>query len=250
MLRIHLIALAIAAATSALGSAARAADPAPPPLGRPQVEQIVRDYLREHPEVILEAVDALKKKQENAELADIKKTMAARQTEIMSDPGSPVGGNLKGDVTLVEFFDYQCGVCKSVHDMVADLVKSDGHIRRVYKDWPILGPESMFAARAALASKRQGKYLQFHDALMEAKAPLTDQTVFAIAKSSGIDVSRLQRDMTDPEIAQVLQRNFALADALHINGTPSFVIGNVLLRGARDMDSMRALVARARKPAE
>jgi protein-disulfide isomerase len=248
MSRIRLIALAAAAATVGFGVAARAADPAP--LDRPQVEQIVRDYLREHPEVILEAVDAFKKKQEDAELADIKKTMAARRAEIVSDPSSPIGGNVKGDVTLVEFFDYQCGVCKSVHGMVADLVKSDGHIRRVYKDWPILGPESMFAARAALASKRQGKYLPFHDALMEAKAPLTDQTVFAIAKSVGIDVDRLRRDMTDPEIAQILQRNFALADALHINGTPSFVIGNVLLRGARDMDSMRALVARARKPAE
>jgi len=248
MIRIRMIALAALAATIGFGIAARAADPAPPALDRPQIERIVRDYLREHPEVILEAVDAFKKKQEEAELTDIKKAMAARRAEIVSDPSSPVGGNVKGDVTLVEFFDYQCGVCKSVHGMVADMVKSDGRIRRVYKDWPILGPESMFAARAALASRKQDKYVAFHDALMEAKAPLSDQTVFATAKTVGIDIARLKRDMNDPEIAAILQRNFALADALHINGTPSFVIGNVLVRGARDLDSMRDLVARARKP--
>ena len=248
MIGMRMISLAALAAAIGFGVAARAADPAPPALDRPQIERIVRDYLREHPEVILEAVDAFKKKQEEAELADIKKAMDARRAEIVSDPSSPVGGNVKGDVTLVEFFDYQCGVCKSVHGMVADMVKSDGRIRRVYKDWPILGPESMFAARAALASRKQDKYVAFHDALMEAKAPLTDQAVFTTAKAVGIDVARLQRDMNDPEIAAILQRNFALADALHINGTPSFVIGNVLVRGARDLDSMRDLVARARKP--
>lgn len=247
MIRIRTIGLAVLLGAAGFCLGAWAADPAPPPLDRAQVERIVRDYLHEHPEVILQAVDAYKKKQDDAELADIRKTIAARHAEIVNDADSPVGGNVKGDVTLVEFFDYQCDVCKSVHGMVADLVKSDGHIRRVYKDWPILGPESLFAARAALASRRQGKYLAFHDALMEAKAPLSDQNVFAIAANVGLDVARLKRDMNDPQIATILERNFALADALHINGTPSFVIGNVLLRGARDLDSMRALVAQARK---
>ena len=105
----------------------------------------------------------------------------------------------------------------------------------------------VLAARAALASRRQGKYLAFHDALMESKVPLSNQNVFAIAANIGLDVARLKRDMNDPQIATILEHNFALADALHINGTPSFLIGNVLLRGARDLDSMRALVAQARK---
>jgi protein-disulfide isomerase len=247
MIRARTIALAILVGAVGFGICARAAGTGSPPLDRAQIERVVRDYLHEHPEVILDAVQAYKTKQEAAELAEVQKTLAARQAEIANDPASPVGGNLKGDVTLVEFFDYQCGVCKSVHGMVADLVRSDGHIRRVYKDWPILGPASIFAARAALASRTQGKYLAFHDALMAAKAPLSDRAVFAIAKSVGLDVARLKRDTNDPRIAATLQRNFALADALHINGTPSFIIGDVLVSGARDMDSMRALVAQARK---
>lgn len=247
MMRVRTIALvAVLFAAAGFSTGAWAANPAPP-LDRAQVERIVHDYLREHPEVIFEAVDAYKKKQDDAEHAEIQRTIAAQHAEIVNDPGSPVGGNAKGDVTLVEFFDYQCGVCKSIHGMVANLVKSDGHIRRVYKDWPILGPESLFAARAALASRHQGKYLAFHDALMEAKVPLSNRTIFAIAANVGIDVARLKRDMNDPAITKALERNFALADALHINGTPSFLIGNVLLQGARDIDSMRALVAQARK---
>lgn len=247
MSRIVPAAIAALLAAATVAGELGAAEPAPAAPDRAAIERVVREYLRDHPEVVIEALESFKKKQEEAELADIKKAMAARRDEIVGDPGSPVGGNPKGDVTLVEFFDYRCGVCKNVHPMVNELIRSDGRIRRVYKEWPILGPPSLVAARAALASRKQGKYLAFHDALMEARGDLSESTVLAIATRVGMDTARLRRDMNDPEIGAILQRNYALAESLRINGTPSFVIGNVLVRGARDIDSMRELVARARK---
>lgn len=241
------IAVALSVACGLWGAAsggAAAADPSPP--DRAAIERIVRDYLRDHPEIVIEAIESYKKKQEDAELAEGARALEQRRAEIHNDPGAPVGGNEKGDVTLVEFFDYRCGVCKSVHPLVAELIRTDGKIRRIYKEWPILGPQSIFAARAALASRKQGKYLAFHEALMSARSELTEAQVFAIAAGIGIDAARLKRDMEDPEILATLQRNYALAEALRLNGTPSFVIGKTLLRGARDLDSMRALVAEAR----
>lgn len=249
MIRLRTIALTTTALLATAGlSGVHAADPAPQSPDRAAIERIVRDYLREHPEIVIEALEAYKQKQEAAELAEIDKALAERRADIHQDPGSPIGGNPKGDVTLVEFFDYRCGVCKNVHPMVAELIRTDGKIRRVYKEWPILGPQSVVAARAALASRKQGKYTAFHDALMTARGDLSDTAVFSIARGLGMDTERLRRDMVDPEINAILQRNYALAEALRINGTPSFVIGNVLVRGARDLDSMRDLVARARQP--
>jgi protein-disulfide isomerase len=248
MLRRLTVGLVLCLGVQLGGPGAQAADSSSPAVGRQAIEEVVRNYLKAHPEVVIEAIEAFKKKQERDELADIRNAIDERWTQIQSDPGSPEGGNKAGDVTVVEFFDYRCGVCKRVHPIVADLVKSDGKIRRVYKEWPILGPESVFAARAALASRKQGKYLEFHKALMDERGELNSDRVFAVARSVGLDVARLTRDMADPEIVAILQRNFALADALRINGTPSFVIGKELLRGARDLDTMRDLVARARRP--
>jgi protein-disulfide isomerase len=249
MIRMRTIALMAAMlAVAAPAGIARAADPAQQTVDRAAVERIVRDYLRENPEVVIEALEAFKKKQEQAELAEIEQAMTARRAEIHEDPGSPVGGNPKGDVTVVEFFDYRCGVCKSVHPMVSELIRSDGRIKLIYKEWPILGPDSIVAARAALASRKQGKYLPFHDALMEARGDLSESAILAIAGKVGLDVARLRRDMNDAEVGATLQRNYALAEALRINGTPSFIVGKELVRGARDLDSMRDLVARARKP--
>lgn len=214
--------------------------------GKAEIERIVRDYLLRNPEIIVEAFDAYKKKQATAEQAAVTAALKARKAEIENDPDSPVGGNPSGDVTLVEFFDYRCGVCKRVHPVVAALIKSDSKIRRVYKEWPILGPNSVYAARAAMASRKQGKYLAFHDAMMASGTKLTPQAVLVIAKNVGLDTDRLTRDMKDRGITDAFNRNFKLAEALRINGTPSFVIGDTLIRGARDLDTMRKLVAEAR----
>ena len=213
------------------------------------IQKIVRDYLLKYPEIVIEAIEAYKRKQTDKELAAIRRTIAARKDELYYDRDSAIGGNLKGDVTLVEFFDYRCGVCKRIHPVVAELLKRDGKIRRVFKEWPILGRQSVFASRAAIASRRQGdvKYLAFHNAMMENKRTLSRTTVLGIASSVGLDPKRLERDMAAPEVGRIIQRNNALASALKLNGTPSFVIGDTLLRGGRDLDTLLAIVKRARK---
>jgi len=242
--RLGAAATVLAALSSGAAAPAGAQGPAP---GKAEIERIVRDYLREHPEVVIEAFEAYKKKREAAEQAAIAAALKEHRQEIERDADAPVGGNPAGDVTVVEFFDYRCGVCKQVHPMIAELIKSDGKIRQVYKEWPILGPPSIYAARAALASRAQDKYLAFHDAMMTAEGDLSPQAVMAIAKKVGLDTDRLGRDMRDGRIATMLERNFKLADALRINGTPSFVIGDTLIRGARDLDTLRKLVADARR---
>ena len=213
---------------------------------RAAMEKIIRETLLKNPEIVIEALEAYKRQQQAREAAAADRAIRTNREAIDRDPGSPVGGNLKGDVTLVEFFDYSCGVCKRVHAAVAELVKSDGNIRRVYKEWPILGPKSVFASRAALASREQGRYLAFHNALMEVRGALTAKRVIDAAREVGIDTGKLARDMKDAEIDKIFKRNFELARALQINGTPSFVIGDTLIKGARDIDTMRALVAEAR----
>ena len=133
-------------------------------------EGIVREYILENPEIITEAIDRLREKQRLTEVQADKAILASSKENLFNDPDAPVGGNRKGDVTIVEFFDYRCGVCKRIHPIVDELVKTDPNIRRVYKEWPILGPNSVLAARAAIASRKQGKYLDFHKVMMEANS--------------------------------------------------------------------------------
>jgi protein-disulfide isomerase len=210
------------------------------------VEKIVRDYILNNPELITDAIRILREKKKLAENAGDMQMLASNRAELVSDPESPVGGNPNGDVTVVEFFDYRCGVCKRVHPIVDQLIKSDPNIRRVYKEWPILGPNSVLAARAAIASRNQGKYLSFHKVMMDASSSFGESAIMAMAESVGIDAARLRKDMRTPETDEIIRKNYALAEKLKLNGTPSFVIGDTLLRGGRDLDSLRALVAEAR----
>jgi protein-disulfide isomerase len=213
------------------------------------VEKIVRDYLLKHPEIVVEAIETYKRKQAEMEEATVRQTIATRKNELFDDPHAAVGGNPRGDVTLVEFFDYRCGVCKRVHPIVAEVMKRDGGVRRVYKEWPILGPESLFASKAAIASRRQGeeKYLSFHDAMMEHRGALNRDAVLRIATAVGLDTKRLVADLAAPEVERVIQRNFSLAEALRLNGTPSFVIGETVLRGGRGVETLLSIVREARK---
>ena len=210
------------------------------------IEKIVRDYILENPEIITEAVRILKNRKELADSAADRQMLAANRDALLNNPESPVGGNPKGDVTVVEFFDYRCGVCKRIHPIVEQLVKTDPNIRRVYKEWPILGPNSVLASRAAIASRKQGKYLSFNKVMIEANSTFSEDAIMAMAKSVGIDTTKLARDMRSRETDAILRDNYALAQKLKLNGTPSFVIGDTLLRGGRDLESLRAIVAEAR----
>jgi len=156
-----------------------------------------------------------------------------------------VGGNPKGDITVVEFFDYNCGYCKRVAPTVSAVLNNDPNVRIVYKEFAILGPQSLVAARAALAAKRQGKYHEFHDAMMSAEQADGD-SVTATARALGLDYEKLVKDMEDPKITEQLERNYRLATALGINGTPAFVIGDRLVPGAVDETTMMEIIAAER----
>ena len=164
---------------------------------------------------------------------------------LLAHPMSPVSGNARGDVTLVEFFDYQCGYCKRSLGPVMDLLRSDAKLRVVWKELPVLGLVSRFAARASMAAARQGKYLVFHEAMMGAPGGLTEDAAMAIAGWVGLDVARLRRDMADSAIEAYLDETHRLAKALGITGTPVFVIGDTLVPGAVGGARLKELIAEA-----
>jgi len=211
-----------------------------------KMEQIIHDYLMAHPEVIIEAVDNYQKQQEKASAEKQAQALADRREELQHTAADPVIGNPNGDVTVVEFFDYRCPYCKSVAATFIDLYEKDGKARLVLKEFPILGAESEFAAKAALAAQKQDKYRDLHLALMSFKGNLTDDDVRQLAARVGIDVAKLEKDMQDPAIAAIINRNYALAEALGIKGTPAFIVGNELVPGAITAEEMQKRIAAAR----
>lgn len=210
-------------------------------------EQRVRDYLIENPQVLVESLQRMQERERATQTDEIAQIIAARREEIFYDPETPVGGNPNGDVNLVEFFDYNCPYCRQMAPTLVEIEGSDSRLRFVYKEWPILGPNSELAARAALASRRQGKYVEFHKGLMLASGLVDESKVFEVAAEIGLDVDRLKRDMEAPEISSLIERNRKLAQALRITGTPSFVIGDQMLRGAADAGAIRELIRAARE---
>jgi protein-disulfide isomerase len=211
------------------------------------VEKLVHDYLLNHPEVLIEALQAAEDKQQQQSLARAKQTMTDRRAELLADPASPVLGNPKGDVTVVEFFDYRCPYCKQMHPAIQALLGEDKKLRFVAKEFPVLGHDSVTASRAALAAQKQGKYEALHNALLAVKGQLSDDVVMKTAASVGLDVDRLKEDMKSPDIETALKQNYALAQALEIRGTPAFVIGTDLIPGAVDAATIKEKIAAARK---
>ena len=208
----------------------------------------VRAYLLAHPEVIFEAAQLYQQKQQAAQAEVVKQTLASKADEILRDPMAPVSGNESGDVTLVEFFDYNCKYCRAVAPTIADVLASDTGLRLVYKEFPILGDGSAGAARVALAAagQDQGKYRKLHEALMRTSGSVTEATALEAASAVGLDMDRLRRDIADPALAAAIARNQALAAELGINGTPGFVIGQEIVPGAVDRGALEGLIAKAR----
>ena len=210
------------------------------------IQQLVRDYLLSHPEVLIEASQAYRERQQEIQERQAREMLVSRRDDLANDPDSPVVGNPDGDVVIVEFFDYRCPYCVRVAEGLRETVEDDGNIRLVMKEFPILGPESMLASRMALAAVQQDKYEDLHWALMEVSSGLNEETAFRVAEQVGLDIDQLRRDMEAPEIDEMLQRNYDLAQALQVNGTPAFVVGDEIVRGALDMRSLRQIVARTR----
>jgi protein-disulfide isomerase len=213
---------------------------------RKAIEAIIRDYLTKNPDVLIDALQAAEDKMKGEAKDKAAQALSTRRREIFDDPDTPFAGNPNGDVSLVEFFDYRCPYCKQVEPSLEALLGEDRQLRLVYKEFPVLGPESVTASKAALASRKQGKYDAFHRALMALKGQINDTAVFKTAESVGLDVDRLKRDMAAPEISRALKANTELADALDIRGTPGFVVGNEIVPGAIDLASLKQLIATAR----
>ena len=214
---------------------------------RKAIESIIHDYLTKNPDVLLDALQAAEDKMKGDAKDKAAQALSTRRREIFEDPDTPVAGNPNGDVSLVEFFDYRCPYCKQVEPSLEALLGEDRQLRLVYKEFPVLGPESVTASKAALAARKQGKYDAFHRAMMTIKGQINDTAVYKTAESVGVDVDRLKRDMAAPEIARALKANTELADALDIRGTPGFIVGNEIVPGAIDLASLKQLIATARK---
>jgi protein-disulfide isomerase len=203
---------------------------------------VVKQYLLEHPEAIQEAIDELKRKQEADQATAQSQAITENATKIFRSQADLVGGNPKGKVTMVEFFDYNCGYCKRAFPDVMKMIKADGDLRLVMKEFPILGPGSLFAARAALASRKQDKYWKYHLALMGHEGKMDEEAALAIAAEVGLDVAQLKRDMDSTEVTSVIDANMKLAEQLTIQGTPAFVIDKTLIPGAIGYDGLAAAV--------
>lgn len=216
------------------------------PTERTEIIEVIKDYLLEHPEFLVEVMERLDARQREQELVGQREAVVSFRQALLNDPDSVVGGNPEGDVTIVEFFDYHCPYCKQTAPSLAAVLAEDPGVRIVYKEYPILGPDSLVAARATLAARNQGLYIILHDTLMALRGRLDKATIMQVAAEVGLDVKRLEEDMKAPEITAVIERTNELARALGIQGTPSFVIGEAVHVGVMDVTRLEAAIAEAR----
>jgi protein-disulfide isomerase len=217
---------------------------------RGEVERIVREYLIAHPEVIQEAMSELEKRQSAADAEKHKAAIKQYSQSIFSSPRQVVLGNPDGNVTFVEFFDYNCGYCKRALDDMLTLMKDDSKLKVVLKEFPVLGPGSVEAAQVAVAVHMQDKtgkkYLEFHQKLLSGRGQVDKARALAVAKDIGLDMVRLDKDLMSPEVKATLQESFKLAEALGLNGTPSYVIGDNVVIGAVGLEALREKVNTSR----
>ncbi|RVT85175.1 DsbA family protein [Rhodobacteraceae bacterium CCMM004] len=210
----------------------------------------VRAYLLDNPEVLMEAIGVLEQRQAEAQAQGDAALVAAHAEALFDDPTSWVGGNPDGDVTVVEFLDYRCGYCRRAHPEVAELLAQDGNIRLIVKEFPILGPQSEMASKFALAVREVGgddAYKVVNDALMTLRADVTPEALRGLAEDQGLDADAIMAAMEGDDIARIIAQNRALGQALQINGTPSFVFGDQLIRGYLPLDAMQEVVAAVRE---
>ncbi|MCT9000341.1 DsbA family protein [Chelativorans intermedius] len=210
----------------------------------------VRQYLLQNPEIVVESLQRLENRRQLADANELQTLIAERRDDIFNDAAAPTAGNPEGDVALVEFFDYNCPYCRKAAPDIQQAVEDDPNLKLVFKEWPILGPGSEFAARAALASHKQGKYEAFHHALMGFSGRVSESSTLTIAGDVGLDVEQLKRDMEDPAIADAIARNRALANDLRITGTPTFVVGDEIIRGLVDLATLQRFITDAREKPE
>jgi protein-disulfide isomerase len=212
-----------------------------------EIIAVVKDYLIKNPEILRELMQELEKRDELAQAEQAKAGIAQNAEQIFRSKADFIAGNPKAAVTVVEFFDYNCGFCKRAVPDVLALIDGDKDLKVVLKEFPILGPGSVFASKAAIASKKQGRYWDFHLALLRARDSLNEDAVLRIAKDVGLDVDRLKRDVTAADVVETIDGNARLARAIGIEGTPAFLIGERLLPGAVGLPALRKELAALRE---
>ena len=214
-----------------------------------QFNDAVRAYLLDNPEVLLEAMDVLEKRSAAAQAAGDDTLIQVNADALFNDEASFVGGNPDGDITIVEFLDYRCGYCRKAHDEVAELLESDGNIRLIVKELPILGEDSVVASRFAIATLRIAgpeAYHAMNDTLMTTNKPMAPAILAAMAVDAGLDGDAIVAEMNSDAVSDIILQNRQLAQRMQINGTPSFVFENQMLRGYVPLDGMRQLVGELR----
>src|SRR2546430_12622974 len=217
---------------------------------RGDIETIVKNYLIAHPEVLEEAMTELSKRQAAAEQKKHEASITQNSDTIFNSPRGVVLGNKDGDVTFVEFFDYNCGYCKRAMTDMLDLLKNDPKLKVVLKEFPVLSQGSVEAAQVAVAVRMQDpggkKYLDFHQKLLGGRGAADKARAMAAAKEAGLDTARIEKDLASPEVRATIEENFKLAEAMGMNGTPSYVIGQQVVIGAVGLDNLREKIGVAR----
>ena len=234
-----------------LPASAHAQGPQPPATGfspaqRQEIMGILRDALREDPTILRDALAAMEMAEQRDRDGQARAGIARNRAALVATATDPVRGNPQGAITVVEFFDARCPYCKRMVPALAELLRRNRDVRLVQKDLPILGPNSQLASRAMLAAQRQGKYAEYHDALLSTREDLTEPVLKREAEKLGLNWARIRADMELPEIRQRLDANLALARDIGIDGTPAFVVGDRLVPGALDLAALEQLVAAAR----
>jgi len=232
------------------GSTASAAGPFSPEQ-KSAIEQIIKEYLLSHPEVMMDVQNALEAKMETLQAEKLKLTLKESASEIFRRPNAPMAGNPNGDVTVVEFFDYNCGYCKRAMLDMMEMIKSDPKLKFVLKEFPVLGEGSVQAAQVAAAVRMQDKtggkkYLEFHQKLLSSRGQVDKARALAVAKEVGLDVARIEKDMASDEVRLQLEESMKLAEALGLNGTPSYVVGGDVVVGAVGLNTLKQRVNNAR----
>jgi protein-disulfide isomerase len=213
------------------------------------IEQIVKDYLLQNPQVLVEVQGALEAKMAKEEAEKTKAMVAENAKEIYRHPDAPVAGNPDGDITVVEFFDYNCGYCKRGFHNIRELIEKDKNVRVVFKELPILSKDSEDAAKIALAARAQGKYWELHQALIESKGRVTEASALDMAGKLGLDVAKLKADKDSEAVKGELARVEALARTMNISGTPHFLVGDQAIGGAPEdlLDQLTGKIAALRQ---
>lgn len=244
------LSVALLAGLALLGSA-RAQEPRVPlsPEQRQAIGEVVKEYLLQNPEVLRDASLELERRSEQQQKAEQARALAQYRSQLLSPRGATIIGNPNGSISLVAFFDYNCPYCRASVGDIQKLVDNNPELRVVLREFPILGPDSTATSRLALAVAREttdaGLRARYYEALMKAKGSMTGGLALATATSMGLDSARLKSDLKDAEIDAILRENFAAAEALGVNGTPAFVIGDQIIVGAVGVDRMQATLSAA-----